>query len=164
MPNYRISLMKNILILIFTCVLIVSSYAQTKSDNTQLVTSSIFPRGAKITNNNFKGTAYLQMLMDADSINPTAVGNVTFEAGARTKWHVHPGGQILLVIDGVGYYQEKGQSKKTLQKGDVIKCPANVPHWHGASVDSAFVQVAITNRHLGETVWLHEVTDDEYKK
>jgi quercetin dioxygenase-like cupin family protein len=164
MPNYRISLMKNILILIFTCVLSVSSYAQVKRDNKQLVTNSIFPKGAKITNNNFKGTAYLQMLMDADSINPTSVGNVTFEAGARTKWHEHPGGQILLVIDGVGYYQEKGQAKKTLRKGDVIKCPANVPHWHGASVDSAFVQVAITNRHLGETVWLHEVTEDEYKK
>lgn len=102
--------------------------------------------------------------MDADSLNPTSVGNVSFEPGGRTKWHLHPGGQILLVIDGVGYYQEKGQTKKTLRKGDVIKCPANVPHWHGASVDTAFVQVAITNRHLGETVWLQEVTDAEYTK
>lgn len=102
--------------------------------------------------------------MDADSLNPTSVGNVTFEAGARTKWHKHPGGQILLVIDGVGYYQEQGQSKKILRKGDVIKCPPNVPHWHGASADTAFVHVAITNRHLGETVWLNEVTEDEYRK
>lgn len=125
---------------------------------------SIFPKGEKITNNNFKGTAYLKMLMDADSLNPTSVGNVTFEPGARTKWHLHPGGQILLVIDGVGYYQEKGKAKEILQKGDVIKCPPNVPHWHGASVDATFVQVAVTNRHLGETVWLQEVTDEEYKK
>lgn len=125
---------------------------------------SVFPKGEKITNSNFKGTAYLKMLMGADSLNPTTVGNVTFEAGARTKWHMHPGGQILLVIDGVGYYQEKGQPKKILRRGDVVKCPVNVPHWHGASADTAFVQVAITNRHLGETVWLNEVTDDEYKK
>lgn len=124
----------------------------------------IFPKGEKITNDNFIGTAYLQMLMEADSINPTTVGNVTFEPGARTKWHLHPGGQILLVIDGVGYYQEKDQMKKILRRGDVVKCPANVPHWHGASKDTAFVQVAITNRHLGATVWLHEVTDEEYKK
>jgi quercetin dioxygenase-like cupin family protein len=125
---------------------------------------SVFPKGDRITNTNFKGTVYLKMLMDADSINPTSVGNVTFEAGARTKWHVHPGGQILLVMDGVGYYQEKGLAKKIIHKGEVIKCPANVPHWHGASADNAFVQVAITNRHLGETVWLQEVTEEEYKK
>lgn len=125
---------------------------------------SIFPKGERIINKNFKGTVYLKMLMDADSINPTSIGNVTFEPGARTKWHQHPGGQILLVMDGVGYYQEKGQVKKILRKGNVIKCPANVPHWHGASVDGQFVQVAVTNRHLGETIWLDDVTEEEYKK
>ena len=125
--------------------------------------SSLHPTGTEIANDNFKGTAYLKMLVDGDSLNPTSVGNVTFEPGARTKWHTHPGGQILLVINGVGYYQEKGQAKKILRRGDVIKCPPNVPHWHGASADKAFVQVAITNRHLGETVWLQEVIDDEYK-
>jgi len=124
--------------------------------------TSVFPRGEKITNDNFKGTVYLNSLVAGDSINPTAVGSVTFEAGARTKWHLHPGGQILLAIDGVGYYQEKGKSKQILKKGDVIKCPPNIPHWHGASVDTPFVQVAITNRHLGETVWQQAVTDEEY--
>jgi quercetin dioxygenase-like cupin family protein len=124
----------------------------------------IFPQGEKITNTNFTGTAYLKNLIAGDSINPTAVGNVTFEPGARSKWHSHPGGQILLVIDGTGYYQEKGQPKIILRKGDVIKCPANVPHWHGASADRHFVQVAITNRHLGETVWLEAVTDEVYNK
>ena len=132
--------------------------------NQQKQETIIFPKGEKIINDNFTGTAYLQMLMEADSINPTTVGNVTFEPGARTKWHLHPGGQILLVIDGVGYYQEKDQAKKILRKGDVVKCPANVRHWHGASADTAFVQVAITNRHLGATVWLQEVTDEEYRK
>jgi quercetin dioxygenase-like cupin family protein len=155
--------MKNILIVAFSCAAIISSCAQEKRANGQSVTQNIFPKGPKITNDNFKGTAYLKMLMDADSLNPTSVGNVTFEAGARTKWHLHPGGQILLVIDGVGYYQEKGQPKKILRKGDVIKCPTNMPHWHGASAETSFVQVAITNRHLGETVWLQEVTDEEYK-
>lgn len=124
--------------------------------------SNIFPQGEKIMNDNFTGTAYLQMLVAADSLNAIAVGNVTFEPGARTKWHLHPGGQILLVTDGVGYYQEKGQLKKVLRKGDVIKCLPNVPHWHGASADSAFVQVTITGREKGETVWLEAVTDEEY--
>lgn len=155
--------MRSILALLFSCLVSISC-AQEKSDNKRPKLNSVFPKGNKIANNNFTGVAYLQNLMDADSLNPTSVGNVTFEPGARTKWHLHPGGQILLVIDGVGYYQEKGQTKKTLRKGDVIKCPPNVPHWHGASADTGFVQVAITNRHLGETVWLTEVTDEEYKK
>lgn len=156
--------MKHILVSALVCLVTISSCAQVKRDLKQSTTNGVFPKGTKITNDNFRGTVYLKNLVDADSLNPTSVGNVTFEPGARTKWHMHPGGQILLVIDGVGYYQEKGQVKKILRKGDVIKCPANLPHWHGASVDSAFVQVAITNRHLGETVWLQEVTDDEYKK
>lgn len=62
----------------------------------------------------------------------------------------------------VGYYQKKGQPKKVLRKGDVIKCPSNIPHWHGASVDTAFVQIAITSRESGPTVWLEGVTDEEY--
>lgn len=159
--------MRNIVNFLFTCAAIGMSscnYAQQKHDSKQIGMTSVFPKGEKITNDNFKGTAFLKMLMDADSLNPTTVGNVTFEPGARTKWHLHPGGQILLVIDGVGYYQEKGQGKKILRKGDVIKCPPNVPHWHGASADTAFVQVAITNRHLGATAWLEEVTEEEYKK
>jgi quercetin dioxygenase-like cupin family protein len=128
-----------------------------KNDN-----AIVFPKGEKITNDNFTGTAYLQMLIAADSLNATAVGNVTFEPGARTKWHSHPGGQILLVTDGVGYYQEKGQPKKILRKGDAIKCPPNVPHWHGAIADTGFVQVAVTNNDKGATVWMEEVTDAVY--
>lgn len=124
----------------------------------------VFPQGKKITNENFTGTAYLQMLIEADSLNPVSVGNVTFVPGARSKWHLHPAGQILLVTDGVGYYQEKGQPKKILRKGDTIKCPPNIPHWHGASADTAFVQIAITGREKGETVWLEEVTDEEYNR
>ncbi len=122
----------------------------------------VFPKGEKITNDNFTGTAYLQPLIAADSLNPTAVGNVTFEPGARTKWHSHPGGQILLVTDGVGYYQEKGQPKRILRKGDAIKCPPGTPHWHGASADTAFVQVAVTNNAKGTVVWLDAVTDTVY--
>jgi len=122
----------------------------------------LFDKGDLISNANFTGTVWLKNLIDADSVNSNAVGSVTFEAGARTKWHSHPAGQIILAIDGQGYYQEKGGEKKILKKGDVIKCPADIPHWHGASADSKFVQVAITGREKGETKWLEEVSDQEY--
>jgi len=154
--------MRNIGICSLLSVLLIhSSYGQENAGNER---QNIFPAGSKITSDNFNGTAYLQPLISADTLNPTSVANVTFLPGARTKWHLHPGGQILLAIQGVGYYQEKGQAKKVLRKGDVIKCPNSVPHWHGASVDTAFIQIAITNRHLGETLWLQDVTDEEYSK
>lgn len=126
--------------------------------------NNIFPKGEKVTNSNFTGNVWLQMLGQDEQTLNMSVGNVTFEHGARTKWHLHPGGQIILVTDGVGYYQEKGQQKKILHKGDVIKCPANVEHWHGASKDSYFVQVAITDNKNGSVVWLQSVTEEEYHK
>jgi 4-carboxymuconolactone decarboxylase len=124
----------------------------------------IFPKGEKITNNNFIGNAWLQQMILSDSLNPTQVGNVTFEPAARTNWHLHPAGQILLVTGGLGYYQEKGSPRRLLRKGDVVKCPPGIPHWHGASSDQSFIQVAITNTQNGPTVWLQKVTDEEYHK
>jgi quercetin dioxygenase-like cupin family protein len=158
--NFKnLALLFMIVVFAFSCKAQNQSTLSTKMESQK---SILFPKGEKITNNNFTGTAYLQMLITADSLNPTSVGNVTFEPGARTKWHLHPGGQILLVTDGVGYYQEKGQPKKILRKGDVIKCPPNIPHWHGASADAYFVQVAITNTQNGVPVWLEPVTDEQY--
>lgn len=125
-------------------------------------TELVFPKGNKITNNNFTGNVWLKMLVEADSLNQNSVGSVTFEPGARTNWHLHPSGQILLAISGTGYYQEKGHPIEILHKGDVVKCPPNVPHWHGAAPDQEFVQVAITSRQGGPTEWLQPVTDEEY--
>ena len=122
----------------------------------------IFPRGEKITNNNFIGNAWLYQMIMPDSLNPIQVGSVTFEPGARTNWHLHPGGQILLITDGTGYYQEKGSPKRIIKKGDVVKCPAKVPHWHGATKDDMLIQIAITNTHKGAPVWLEPITDEEY--
>ncbi|MFH6991243.1 cupin domain-containing protein [Flavobacterium sp. FlaQc-48] len=124
----------------------------------------IFPKGDKITNKNFTGEVWLNNLAQADSINQNAIGSVTFEPGARTKWHSHPAGQIILALDGVGYYQERGKPKIIVNKGDVIKCPADIPHWHGASAYKKFIQVAITGREKGETIWLEQVSDTQYSK
>ncbi len=128
----------------------------------KLKTETIFPKGGKITNNNFIGNAWLQQMIMPDSLNTTQVGTVTFEPGARSNWHLHPAGQILLITGGTGYYQEKGSAKRIIKKGDVIKCPPNVMHWHGASKDEQLIQIAITNTHKGAVVWLEKVTDEEY--
>lgn len=124
--------------------------------------SLIFPKGEKITNNNFVGDAFLYQMIMPDSLNPSQVGCVTFEPGARSNWHQHPGGQILIIVEGTGYYQEQGSLKRIIKKGDSIKCPPNIPHWHGASKDEQLIQIAITNNQNGPTIWLNKVTDEEY--
>jgi quercetin dioxygenase-like cupin family protein len=128
-------------------------------------TELIFPKGDQITNNYFTGSAWLQMLVNTDSIYDTSIGNVTFEPGARTNWHKHPGGQILLVTDGKGYYQEKGKPAQLIQKGDVVRIPPDTEHWHGASPNSGLTHIAISpNTDKGSVVWMQPVTDEEYKQ
>ena len=101
--------------------------------------------------------------MKNDTTWNSSIANVTFEPGARTNWHKHSGGQILLVTAGEGRYQEKGQPVRILHKGDVVRIPLNVEHWHGAAPDSWFAHISIeTNLPDNETTWLEPVTDEEY--
>ncbi|HMI08332.1 MAG TPA: cupin domain-containing protein [Flavobacterium sp.] len=90
----------------------------------------IFPKGELAPSAYFTGTAWIKPLVNETVFN-TVIGNVIFEPGARNNWHTHPGGQILIVTDGIGYYQEKGKTIQLLHKGDVVKILPDVKHWHG---------------------------------
>lgn len=126
--------------------------------------NNIFPIGDKASAEYFIGTTWIKNLLPANEPLNTWVGNVVFEPGARTNWHMHPGGQILIVIDGVGHYQEKGKQIQILQKGDVVNILPDLKHWHGASPDCGFTHIAINiNSQKGATVWLEKVTDEEYQ-
>ena len=114
-------------------------------------------------NKYFTGTTYLYRLSENDNIWNSSIANVTFEPKARTNWHKHSGGQILLVTSGEGRYQEKGKPARILKKGDVVRIPLNVEHWHGAAPDSWFSHISIeTNLPDNATTWLEPVTDKEY--
>lgn len=82
-----------------------------------------------------------------------------FAPGARTKWHSHEGGQIILVEDGVGLYQEKGGPVVELRAGETHYCPPGVVHWHGASPKEGGTQFNVSR---GGMTWLAEVTDEEF--
>ena len=126
--------------------------------------NTIFPTGDKVQGGNFTGTVWVTQLLPPDTAFNAAIGNVIFEPKARSKWHKHPGGQTLMALEGVGYYQEKGKPLQILRKGDVARCPPDVEHWHGASHDKWFVQLAITPEHpKGRVLWLHEVSESEYQ-
>jgi quercetin dioxygenase-like cupin family protein len=125
---------------------------------------SIFPKGQLGAASNFTGNAYNFGLVANDSTYNTLVGNVYFEREARSNWHVHPSGQILIVLDGEGYHQLAGQPRQVIKKGDVIKCPPNVKHWHGATEKSSLTQMYILPKtEEGIVTWLEAVTDDQYK-
>ena len=113
----------------------------------------------------FTGTTHLKMLVEKDTIWNSSIGNVTFDKGARTNWHKHSGGQLLLVTAGEGRYQAKGKEIQILKAGDVVKIPPEVEHWHGATPDSWFSHLAIsTNPQTSKTTWLEPVNDEEYGK
>jgi quercetin dioxygenase-like cupin family protein len=123
----------------------------------------IFPKGELGPATNFTGKAYNFGLIPSDSTYNTVVGNVYFEAGARSNWHTHAGGQILIITDGEGYHQIEGQPKQKMKKGDVIKCPPNTKHWHGASANRSLSQLYIVpNTEKGIVTWLEPVTDEQY--
>lgn len=126
---------------------------------------AIFPNGEKGSEEYFTGNAYPVGLVEADSIHTTLAGNVFFEPGARSHWHSHPSGQILIITDGVGYHQIEGQEIEVIKKGDVVKCPPNVRHWHGASHDVGLQQLyVIPNTENGIVEWMEPVTDEDYNK
>ena len=125
----------------------------------------LFPQGEKLSNEWFVGNAFLQTLLARNKNNDFVLGSVTFEPGARTHWHSHPKGQVLIVTAGIGWYQEKGKSAQSIKKGDVVNIPENIEHWHGASAAHKMVHIAITN-YEGETnvVWLRPVSDEAYNE
>ncbi|WP_072004160.1 carboxymuconolactone decarboxylase family protein [Selenomonas sp. AB3002] len=127
--------------------------------------TSLFPVGGENVNyaQYFDGKSYLNML----SLDQVIIGNVTFEPGCRTHWHIHHadkgGGQMLLVTAGRGWYQEWGQPTRELMPGDVVHIPAGIRHWHGAAKDSAFQHIAIEVP--GENTrneWCEPVDEKEY--
>lgn len=115
----------------------------------------------------FVGKSYLKLLSNPK--DPIAISNVTFEPGCRNNWHKHNakkgGGQVLICVDGYGYYQEEGKEAINLKPGDIVEIKPGVKHWHGARKDSWFSHLAFEIP--GEETsneWLEQVSDEEYSK
>lgn len=127
---------------------------------------SNFPVGEENTGfaQYFSGKSWLAPLTFNKNLN-VSIHNVTFEPGCRNNWHSHSGGQILIAVGGVGYYQERGKAAIRMGPGDVIEIAPNVEHWHGAAPDSWFSHLGITcNPQTNKNTWLEPVSDEEYDK
>ncbi|MFQ6791497.1 cupin domain-containing protein [Thomasclavelia sp.] len=125
--------------------------------------NSLFKNGEENTGfaKYFIGTSFLNPLARSNGVG---VANVTFEPGCRNNWHIHhKGGQILLVTDGKGWYQEWGKPAQELKPGDVVNIAPEVKHWHGAAKDSWFAHIAIeVPAKDASNEWLEPVEDKDY--
>jgi len=111
----------------------------------------------------FTGDVRIDPLFELPAPARSLGASVTFEPGARTAWHTHPLGQILIVTAGCGWTQCWGESKVEIRPGDVVWCPPNKKHWHGATATSAMSHIALVEKLDGKGVdWLEKVGDEQY--
>ena len=111
----------------------------------------------------FTGTVRLDPLSAPPAPARHSCAAVTFEPGARSAWHTHPAGQVLIVTSGVGRVQQWGGKVQEIRPGDVIVTPPGVKHWHGAAPTTAMTHTALQESVGGKTVvWMEKVSDEQY--
>ena len=112
----------------------------------------------------FTGTVRIDPLFDAEGDTHASAGSVTFEPGARTAWHTHPLGQVLIVTSGLGWAQCEGGPIEEIRPGNVVHFAPGEKHWHGASPTSTVTHIAIQEHQNGKVVdWMEQVSDEQYE-
>lgn len=111
-----------------------------------------------VRTDNFTGSVWIDPILPVTD-EGHLVGSVTFAPGARTHWHSHAGGQILVVTSGLGWVCSDGDIPHTICAGDVIWTPPGERHWHGATATTVMTHLAIS---LGRPEWFDEVSEAEY--
>ncbi len=113
----------------------------------------------------FTGSVHLKLLVTEDDPSCLSCASVSFDPSARSAWHTHPRGQLLIVTAGIGRIQEWGKPILKIQTGDVIWTPPGVKHWHGAAPTTGMTHTAIQESVDGKCIeWMEKVSDEEYRK
>jgi quercetin dioxygenase-like cupin family protein len=111
----------------------------------------------------FTGRVRIDQMVSLSEPARVSCASVTFEPGARSAWHTHPLGQILIVTAGCGWTQCEGGPIEEIRAGDVIVCPPGHRHWHGATPTTSMTHIAVQESLNGTPVhWMEHVTDEEY--
>src|SRR5690348_11080321 len=109
----------------------------------------------------FTGMVRVTPLFQGEEPSCLSCASVAFQSGARSAWHTHPKGQLLIVTEGSGLIQQWGEPIQVIKKGDVIWTPPGVKHWHGAAPATAMTHTSIVETANGKSVeWMEKVTDD----
>jgi quercetin dioxygenase-like cupin family protein len=122
--------------------------------------SSYLAEGVKAPNTHHLGEAWLNFLVEGDENFEYNITQATFSPNSTLDWHKHSTAQVLIVVEGEGYYQERGKEPVIMKKGDVIKCAKDTEHWHTSSADSKVSYIAVYGS--SPTEWTDKLTREDY--
>lgn len=131
------------------------------AQNTQYTVTSFLPEGPLAPNTHYIGEAWLSSVLQGDSELNYNVTKATFRKNSTLDWHKHSTPQVLIILEGEGYYQEKGKEPIIIKKGDVVRCPKDIEHWHTASKESLVTYLALYDGSK-PTIWTDKLTQAYY--
>ena len=127
----------------------------------EYVKSSFLTEGPKAPNTHYIGEAWLNNVLQGDAEFNFNITKATFRNNSTLDWHKHATPQVLIVVEGEGYYQERGKDAIIIKKGDVIKCTKETEHWHTASKEKSVTYLAIYDG-TKPTTWTEKLTQEYY--
>jgi len=141
--------------------LLILSSVSIFSQNSEYSVSSYLIEGIKAPNTHYIGEAWLNAIIHDDKELGYNITKATFKANSTLDWHKHGSAQVLIIVDGEAYYQERGNEAVILKKGDVVKCEKDIEHWHSST---KFNDVTYLALYSGEqpTTWTEVVTQEYY--
>jgi 4-carboxymuconolactone decarboxylase len=151
-------------IAVSVCLVASSATGQMSSDLEKIrITRSAAPPSQPAPADHFTGAARIDSPFQSTAPSRLSGARVTFEPGARTAWHTHPLGQLLIVTGGTGRVQRWGDAVDEIRQGDAVWIPAGQKHWHGAAPNSSMSHIGVVEALDGKTVdWMEKVSDSQY--
>ncbi len=145
--------------LIFFLILLTSLSGFSQKKEYQV--SSFLTEGTRAPNTHYLGDAWLNAIIHDDEELGYNITKATFRANSTLDWHKHSSAQVLIIVDGEAYYQERGKEPVVLKKGDVIKCEKDIEHWHSSTKFSDVTYLALYGGKQ-PTTWTEVVTQEYY--
>lgn len=131
-----------------------------KAQDIQYNVKSYLDEGIKAPNTHHLGDAWLNFLIEAGTDLDYNITQATFSANSTLDWHKHLTAQVIIIMEGEAYYQEKGKEPVILKKGDVIKCEKEIEHWHTSTADNSVSYIAIYGKE--PTIWTEKLSRAYY--
>jgi quercetin dioxygenase-like cupin family protein len=131
------------------------------SQDSEYKVSSYLTEGTKAPNTHYIGEAWLNAIIHDDKELGYNITKATFKANSTLDWHKHSSAQVLIIVDGEAYYQEKGKEPVILKKGDIIKCEKGTEHWHSSTKFNDVTYLALYGGGK-PTTWTEVVTQEYY--
>ena len=131
------------------------------SQNSEYNVTSYQTEGTKAPNTHYIGEAWLNRIIHDDIELGYNITKATFKANSTLDWHTHSTAQVLVIVDGEAYYQERGKDPVILKEGDIIKCDKDTEHWHSSTKHSDVTYLALYGGGT-PTSWTEVLTQEYY--